>query len=36
MQKFVSINKKLLDKTLFVLFSFNKNAKRNKQQNSVG
>ena len=36
MQKFVSINKKLLDKTLFVLSSFNKNAKGNKQQYSVG
>ena len=36
MKNFVSINKKLLDETLLVLFFFNKNPARNKQRNSVG
>ena len=36
MYNFVSINRKLLDGTLFVLSFFNKNAEGNKQQNSFG
>ena len=36
MYNLVSINKKLLDETLFVIPFFNKNAERNKQQNSIG
>ena len=35
MQNFVSINKKVLDETLFGLSFFNKNAERNMQQNSI-